>query len=141
MRQQHRAIKPRLVDCLRPELSRKRHTGCVARTLLFDQRNDPRHYGDYEQCSYPEQQGPQPAGPAFCLLTARLDEFALQRVQLIVMLGGPVECASEPRAAVQLAGVATRGFPFARAGHEVRVQTPSGAVLLEPEEVTRPLAQ
>src|ERR1035437_9737240 len=57
------------------------------------------------------------------------------------MLRGPVQRAGEPRAAVQLAWVATTCVPLTCAAHEVSVQAPPDPVFLEPRAVARPLAQ
>ena len=78
-------------------------------------------------------------------LAARLvvHEVALDALELLLVGRRPVERGGEPRAAVELAGIAAARVPLARRDAEVVVQAPAVDVLLEPAravEATRAAA-
>ena len=62
-------------------------------------------------------------------------------VELGVVVGRPFQRRGQPRAAVELAGVAAAGVPLACGVSELVVQAAALGVLLEPAAQARPLAQ
>ena len=77
----------------------------------------------------------------FGLGTALVEEGAFELVEVALVACGPVERRGEPRAAVELAGVAAAGLPLARRVDQVLVEAPALGVLLEPAAQARPFAQ
>ena len=73
--------------------------------------------------------------------TAFVEEGTFELVEVALVGRGPVERRGEPRAAVELAGIAATRLPLARRLDQVLVEAATLGVLLEPCPKPRPLAQ
>ena len=114
----------------------------VARVAALVERDAPAITASTSSAATPTSAQPQAALRGAPLAAAALvEEGALARGELGVVVGGPVERRRQARAAIELAGVAAAGLPFARGAAEVAVQPPALGVFLEPAAQARPLAQ
>ena len=73
--------------------------------------------------------------------SARVEEGALGRVELVLVAVTPLESDRQPRAAVDVAGVTSAFVPLARGVSEVAVHATPVGILLEPAAQPWPLAQ
>ena len=122
--------------------------GRAARALALGDRDHPGDHGGREQHADAGEQRPKAADGAALALglalardLARVEELALELVQLGVVLGGPVERRGEPGAAVELGGIALGVAPLLRGADQVVVKASALGVGLEPAPQPRPLAK
>ncbi len=73
--------------------------------------------------------------------SALLEELPLRRVEVGLVLGGPVERRRQAGAAVEVGGLTTALLPVADRAHQVEAQPSSRRVLLEPALEPRPLPE
>ena len=147
-REQQRAVEVGLDKRLRAEPLRHRGPRLVARGTALIEEQHGGHAGEDQQDGGGAEQGaqapvgaPRAARLALAVRDARLDERALELVELGAVPGAPVERRGEARTAVEIAGIAPAAVPLARRDRQVAVQAPPVGVLLEPAAQPRPLAQ
>ena len=139
--EQQRAVEVVLGERARAEPLRVGAGGLVARGAALLEREEPGDDREDEQPGDSGEHGAQAPLGAPARRAALVEEGPLDVSQLGVVGGRPVERGGQPRAAVELAGVAAARVPLARRDAEVVVQAPALDVLLEPFAQARPLAQ
>jgi hypothetical protein len=139
--EQQRTVEVVLRERLGAEALRRRRRRLGARVAALVQRDRTGDHGEGQKRGDTREHHAQAALGAPADASALVEERALGRVEIGIVVGGPVERRGQARAAVQPAGVASIGRPGLCGSADPAMQAPPLHVLVQPAAQPRPLAQ